>query len=199
MAAAPYSIADIIQIAQISTALSLQDIQRKNVYGTQIIEKDLPILLNMEWKTLQWCNDSGYDPSTLDARGAYVYALCIKYLQQALTYMGQQGGSIVNPSTGLAATIQSVFYQGTVDGAGNITLTTGQTEIIVPDDYIMADSLVMIVDNSELPVGNYTDRYSYTVSYSTTEAAITFYNGNPNVGLQSGQIVQIRGFKFVSS
>lgn len=198
MAAAPYSIPDIIQIAQISTALSIQDIERKNVYGNQIVDKELPALLNMEWKTLQWCYDSGYDADDLDARGAYVYALCIKYLQKALAYLGQSGGTIVNPSTGLSSTIESVFYQGTVDGAGNITLTTGQTEIIVPDDYIMVNSIVMIVDNAELPVGNYTDRYSYTVSYSTTEATITFYNGSPNIGLQNSQIVQIRGFKFVS-
>lgn len=195
--------AEVIPIAKIAQYLAADDQQDKTLLKGRFIRGNLARDIYITRKSVEWLYAVNPTASNLTQQVNYLYWKCIPYVGQAKYILNQGGsGQIVNPATGVASTIEEVFYQITVDGAGTPPLANGALQLVLTDYFIINGSLQVTIDSAVLPYGIYTDRYSYTVVYTNTDATIYFYNGGQfspdNIGLQSGQIVQIRGQKFVT-
>lgn len=161
--------------------------------------KRLSRLIYIVRKSVLWDYTRDNTDPTLVATANYLYWLVGSYNAEAASILSGGGaGTIINPATGVASTIQALFYDPIVDGVGTPTLVNGQTSIVIPDDFILSNSITVVVDTVPIQYGVYTDRLSYTVAYTDADATITIYNGDPNGGLQSGWNVEIRGLKFVA-
>lgn len=95
------TIAEIISVAKISSYLASRDIARGGVYA-QRIKKDLPLLITMERKSLEWAYDQDEDYEDIKAVANYVYNLCAPYNLEAQRLLGQYSGSSVNQSSAIS-------------------------------------------------------------------------------------------------
>jgi len=95
------SIADILDIANISEFLAVCDIERGGLYGGGM-DIELPRKIYIVKQNVQWLYDLDPDNTTLRFTANYLYALCNRYVLQAQNISGG-GGSIspVNPSFGI--------------------------------------------------------------------------------------------------
>lgn len=190
---------EVLSIANVCGFLAADDEANQMALKGGFLRQGLSQYIFMIRKGVQWLYDTFPSSDTLAQKTSYLYWLCLPYIQRALVILNSGGtGGIINPATGQGASIQEVFYQSEVDGTGTPPLTTGQTSFVITDDFILNNSLQIVIDNSVLPYGAYTDRLSYTVVYTNTDATITIYNGSPNIGLQGLMVVQVRGLKFVT-
>jgi hypothetical protein len=195
--------ATVIPIAKICQYLAASDQQEQSLLKSRFLRGNLSRAIYMVRNSVEWLNEVSPTSQELTLQTNYLYWLCQPYIGEAKYILNQGGsGQIVNPATGLASSIGEVFYQITVDVSGAPPLTNGDIHVVIPDEFIMVNSLQVTVDSVVLPYGAYTDRMSYTVNYTNANATINFFNGgiNPpeNIGVQSGQIIQIRGQKFVT-
>lgn len=195
------TIPTILAQAPICQYLASNDYQKQLFLkgGSNAPLERLTRLIYIVRKSLLWDYTRDNTDTTLTGVANYLYWLCGKYNATAAAILNGGGtGTIINPATGVASTIQALFYDPIVDGVGTPTLVNGQTSIVIPDDFILSNSITVVVDTVPIQYGVYTDRLSYTVAYTDADATITIYNGDPNGGLQSGWNVEIRGLKFVA-
>jgi len=191
--------AEVIPIAKICQYLAADDSQSQSLLKGRFLRGQLSRWIYIVRQSVEWLNQISPNSFELTAQVNYLYWLCMPYVGKAKYILNQGGsGQIVNPATGVASSIEEVFYQSEVDGAGTPTLVTGQTSFIITDDFILNNSLQIIIDNSVIPFGVYADRMSYTVTYTNSDATVFIYNGSPNIGLQQYMVIQVRGLKFVT-
>lgn len=191
--------AQILPIAEVCEFLAAIDENKQMAMKGGFLRQGLYRMIYVVRSSVQWLIDYNSGDSSLVAKANYLYWLCTPYIGQAQFILNEGGsGSIINPATGVASTIEAIFYDTIVDGAGTPTIINGATSVIITDDFILQNSISVVVDTVSIQYGVYTDRLSYTVAYTDTQATITFYNGDPNIGLQSGWNIEIRGLKFVT-
>lgn len=193
------TVAEVIPIAKICQYLAADDSQSQTFLKGRFLRGQLSRWIYIVRNSVESLNQISPNSFQLTAQVNYLYWLCMPYVGRAKYILNQGGsGQIVNPATGVASSIEEVFYQSEVDGSGTPTLITGQTSFVITDDFILNNSLQIIIDNSVIPFGVYTDRISYTVTYTDSDATVFIYNGAPNIGLQQYMVVQVRGLKFVT-
>lgn len=115
------TVATIIEIAKISQYLSLDD-KITSVYKGGVKNKNLPQLIYLVRKGVEWLNDNDPSDEGLVRAANYLYTICGKYGLQAQAISGS-GGSVTpttpgGSSTGIPA---SAYY--TADGSEGVTLT----------------------------------------------------------------------------
>lgn len=191
--------AQILPIAEVCQFLALNDEAKQMAMKGGFLRQGLYRMIYIVRSSVQWLFDYNSSDSSLVVKANYLYWLCTPYIGQAQFILNSGGsGEIINPATGVASTIEAILYETTVDGIGTPTIVSGATSVIITDDFILEQSIQVIVDTVPIQYGVYTDRLSYTVVYTDTEATITFYNGDPNQGLQAGWKIEFRGLKFVT-
>lgn len=195
--------AEVIPIARICQFLAADDQQQQTLLKGRFLRGELSGDIDMTRNSVEWLNAVNSSSTLLPVLTNYLYWKCMPYIGRAKYILNQGGsGQIVNPATGVASSIQEVFYQSTVGLPGTPTLINGQLSFVITDDFILNNSLQVTIDNGVIPFGVYTDRLSFTASYTNTDVTINIFNGGEeppdNIGLQDGWVVQIRGLKFVT-
>lgn len=175
------TVAEIIEIAEISQYLAHVDIRNKNIYyGT--LDLKLPQKLYAIRKNVEWLYDLDPTNDTLISTANYLYALCAPYSAeaQAIANAGS-GGVVVNPATGQPANLGAfnlTFEMGTtsspvmVNGV-NVTLpSAGSNQLTIPLENVVEDSVQVVKDGVVLPINSTLSQY-YTISYSPSQIVIT--------------------------
>lgn len=194
---------EVIPIAKIAQYLAADDQQNQTLLKSRFLRGNLSRDIYITRKSIEWLNAVNPSSSNLAQQVNYLYWKCMPYVGQARYILNQGGGGqIINPATGVASTIQEVFYQGFVDGSGSLTLVNGQTSFVIADDFIINNSLQVTVDTQVITYGVFTDRLSYTIDYTDTDATVNIFNGGlvppANIGLVTDMMVAVRGQKFVT-
>lgn len=194
----------LLPIAEVCSYLSADDQANKMLLNGGFLRPQQPMLIEVMLGVVNWRNTVYPGSDTLQKKNNYLQWLCSPYIGQAQYILNSGGsGQIVNPATGAASSIQEVFRQGFVDGSGTLTLVTGQTSFVITEDFIMNNSLQVTIDTQVITYGAFTDRLSYTVDYTNSDATINIFNGGleapENIGLQAPMMVAVRGQKFVSA
>lgn len=86
----PYTVAEIITIAQISQYLAANDIQKSGLFGGGT-DLRLPRKLYLIRKNVEWMYDLDPNDDTLLSTSNYLYALCGKYAFAARRTINQGG------------------------------------------------------------------------------------------------------------
>lgn len=193
---------ELIPIANVCCYLAEDDAANQTILKGGFLRPQLLALIDMTTESVTWLNTVNPSDPTLQQKTNFLQWLCMPYIPMAQFIINSGGtGQIVNPATGVASNIQEVFYQITVGDGGSPSLDPGDISLVITDDFIMQNSLQVSIDGTILPYGVYTDRLSYTVSYTNNDATVSFYNGGEdppdNIGVQDQMVVQIRGQKFV--
>ena len=185
------SVSNIIQIAQVTIPLVIRDIDLQ-------LETDklLPSKIYMAYQALNDLYTQDPNNTNVTFLSNYVFTLCGGYYFEAENIISVGGGgTLVNPSTGMYSSILAFDIQFTV---GVSEMTAGQTTYVVSYPYIMNGSISVELPQANLPQ-NVSSQFSYSVVYTTTYATITFLNGTPNIGVQDGMLILIKGFRFISA
>lgn len=200
-------ISDIITWAKISQYLGTFYNSRTRLLQGRDLDPTYPTLIRMERLALEFMNTFNPSDANIDAVANYVYSL-IKYLAQAKVVAGQGGsGTIVNPSTGIASTIQDIsleFELGVtsspqiVNGVSVNLPNNGDSSMILPLENIMGGSLLLTIGGVPQPTivtvnSNYT-----TIAYTATQATITL-GPSPDAVFQNGNTYIISGLQFVNA
>jgi hypothetical protein len=170
-----YTIPNIISYAKLSQFLSRKDVYVRAALGKGIDDR-LPQLLYIERKSLEWVYNQNPNDANLPKAGNYVLSLCGKFLMQALQAVG--GGVSVNAnviSTVSAKSAIEIPVRFVVGDSGALLIAGGKT-LTISDTNILDNSVKVFVNNEKL-YPNRNDRFSYTVSYSSTSIIIQFNQG----------------------
>jgi hypothetical protein len=178
-----------IELAKITGFLATQDIAQQDAFQGGAIDPRLPRLLYIVRKSVEWTRVSQPNTTQLTAMALYMYSLCGRYLQKAYAILGQAGGIIVNPSTGVSSTIAAINYEFTIGQSGS-PINAGDTVLAIPYLNIQLGSINIFLGGN-LITPNQTTQFSYTISADNT--VVTF-----NQGVMNGQIFQVTGQYFVN-
>lgn len=180
-----------INIAKVCIPLVIRDISLQ-------LEEDLllPRKIYIAYNSLLDLYTDDPTNSDIDLLSSYLFSICGGYYFEAenIINMGS-GGQIVNPTTGDASTLIAFNLQFTVGSGG---MNEGDTTYVINYPYIMQDSVTVEMPQSNLPVDD-PNQLSYEIAYTNTEATITFLNGTPNIGVQTGMQFLIKGLRFISA
>ena len=91
-------ISSIISLSKICQYLSSYDVTLDTALNNGSLNKTLPREIYETRKNVEWIYSQDPTNSSLVFVGDYLYALCGKYIPQAKTILGSQGGIPVNPS-----------------------------------------------------------------------------------------------------
>lgn len=93
------TVAEIIQIAEISQYLSLSSIRKAGLFSN-VPNRQLPRLLYMVRKNVDWMNELDSSDDSLPATSNYLFALCSPHNLQAQNIIdGGAGGTVVGPTS----------------------------------------------------------------------------------------------------
>lgn len=198
-----YTTAETLEIAEICQFLAKDD-EVKGMHFRGGYERiGLSRLIYMVRDAVQWLYD--YDPGSGSLLGQvnYLFSLCMPFVGRALQIMGSGGsGTIVNPATGVQATIEVVYLEfivgvtaspQVVNGVSVDLPANGDSQIILPIPNILNKSITVTKDNVPLPTG-LSDRESFTPIYTTPSVTI-----NVNDTFANGDLIVIQGLQYVSA
>lgn len=184
-------ISDIITWAKQSQFLASKDLAISTAISGGKLDRRLPQLLRMERMSLEWAYAQNPNASSLVKTGAYVLSLCGKYLFEAKQLSGV--GSIATPSTSVLAAAGFIIKEAKfIVGAGS-TMVAGATLFTITDSNIVSGSISVHADGVQL-YPNLSDRLSYSVSYGSGSATVTF-----NQQVSEGQAIMYEYRKATSS
>jgi|GEM_PF-1928319 len=97
------TVANILTLANISSYLCVDDLEIKRwLKGGDRTQKNLPQLIYMVRKNVQWQYDQDPAESTLQQSANYLYSLCNKYVFEATQISGLGGGgTVISPTTSI--------------------------------------------------------------------------------------------------
>lgn len=180
-----------IEIAKITGFLASKDTLAQETFNGAASDARFPRLLYIVRKNVEFLRLNFPDTNELTATALYMFSLCGRYIQQAYTILGQGGGIIINPATGITSTLRAIDIQFTIGDIAS-PMAAGDTVYIVPYSYIQNGSIDVFLAGTLLPQGQ-TDQLSYTIVYTATNATITF-----NQGVQNTQLYRIKGQYFTN-
>ncbi len=141
---------------------------------------------------VQWAYDFYPGSQQETATAIYMIGLCGKYISQAQQIIGNSGGIIVNPSTGIKSTLVAIDIQFVIGTVGSL-MNAGDTVLTLNYNYIQNGSIDVFLGGTLLPIGSELDQIRYTITYNTNNAVITF-----NQGVMDTQLYIIKGQYFVA-
>jgi len=184
----------LLNLADISLYLSKNELEQEKYYSW-VDETQRCRLIYLVKKAMRWAEPYYVSTSQFNQTGNYLNSLIGKWKAQAQNVLTVgSAGSIVNVVTGASASIVAFNLQFTVGGG---TLSAGDITYILNYPYIMKDSVSVELPQSNLPISD-TSQFSYSIVYTDSNATITFLNGTPNIGLQTGMEIMIRGLRFIT-
>lgn len=179
--ALPIDVTLYTNYGKITSFLAASDFARQKLLKGAAFPTNLPEILNIVTRMVDWNNTRNPNDGTLVDTGTYLFQLLGRYLQQAKQLEANMGqGLIVNPATGavsILAPFYIEFYVGVtaspinVNGV-NVTLpSVGSTSMTIPLTYIK-QSLEIELDGVSVPRVA-TDRIAANVNYTNNDATIT--------------------------
>jgi hypothetical protein len=203
---AVFAISDIITWAKISQYLGRFYNSGQRLLQGRDLDPYYPLIIRMQRRELEFMNTFNPSQESIDATANYVYSMT-KYIAEAKVIAGQGGsGGIVNPSTGIASTIQDIsleFELGvtaspvTVNGVSVTLPSNGDDSFILPLENIMGGSLLLTVGGTPQPTIATTNSTYTTMSYTASQATITL--GPSGTTFQNGNTYLLSGLQFVNS
>lgn len=192
-----YTPAQIISWAKICQYLSEVDIMQRYALDGGRKDRRHPRLLRIERMSLEYLYAQDPTSENMFAVKNYVLSLCEGFLARAQVIAALGGGAIVDPTTKTASSIEGFRIELPV-AVGN-TLQPSDTTYVVNVNGIVAGSINVVLPQDNIPQGE-SNQFSYTISYSTNSATISFTNidGSTNYGVQNGMLVIITGLKFIA-
>lgn len=94
------TVARTIEIARVSQFLASHDISVQEITRGGAVDDKLPIKLYIERKTIQWIYDEDNSYDGLQNAADYLYALCGKYIWNAIAILDGDSGGQIAPATG---------------------------------------------------------------------------------------------------
>jgi hypothetical protein len=199
-----YPINNILVWAKISQYLGRYYNSRQRLLQGREVDPYYPLIIRMQRRELEFMNTFNPSQESIDATANYVYSLT-KYIGEAKVIAGQGGsGTVVNPSTGAAATIQDIsleFELGVtaspvvVNGV-NVTLPShGDDSFVLPLSDIMRGSLLLTAGGVPQPTIETTNSTYTEIAYSSSQAVITL--GPSGATFQNGNTYIVSGLQFV--
>ena len=185
----------LLNLSDISLYLSKNELEQKKFF-LWIDETQRCRIMYMVKKSLKWAKPYYVGTSSFNSVANYLGGIIGKWKGQAQTVLNLGNvGSIVNIVTGDSSSIAAFNLQIVVGGG---TLSSGDTTYVINYPYILKDSISVELPQSNLPIADST-QFSYQVSYTSNNATITFLNGTPNIGVQTGMELLIKGLRFVQA
>jgi hypothetical protein len=162
------SVADVIDIAKVSTSLAIRDI----ALGKET-DLNLPKKLQMEADILQWVNSVNYTGINLVGFTEYVYGMCGGYAYEAEGIIGT-GGIVVNPSSGGSAITIAQYSKFASGGSTTIVFSEAINKTLLYSSRGGIDVGEIIF--SGVPTGNQV-RWDTNTGTLTVAATVPFGTG----------------------
>lgn len=201
--ALPIDVTLYTNYGKITSFLAASDFARQKLLKGAAFPTNLPELLNVATRLIDWNNTRNPNDVTLVDTGTYLFQLLGRYLSQAKQLIANMGqGLIVNPATGavsILAPIYLEFYVGVtaspvVINGVNVTLpNVGDTSMVLPLTYIK-QSLEIDLDGVNVPRVA-TDRIAANVNYTNNNATISL-GPQPGTSFQYNQLWVIMGDQY---
>lgn len=201
--ALPIDVTLYTNYGKITSFLAASDFARQKFLKGAAFPTNLPEILNVVTRMVDWNNTRNPNDNTLVDTGTYLFQLLGKYLQQAKQLEANMGqGLIVNPANGavsILAPIYLEFYVGVtaspvVINGVNVTLpNVGDTSMVLPLTYIK-QSLEIDLDGVNVPRVA-TDRVAANVNYTNNNATISL-GPQPGTSFQYNQLWVISGDQY---
>lgn len=181
----------VLEYGKISQYLCSNDVAKRSVFSNGSIDTEWPLKLNIVWEAL--ANVMEKDPTNQYIIGTknFLYALCGKWLLEASAIVGNSGGQVIEPPSGLSSIIVSIREQFTVGSIGAL-MSSGQTVLTLNYANVLLRSISVIKDNEPLPIA-LNNQQSYTVVYNPNNVVITF-----NEPAQLNQVFVIAGLRYIN-
>lgn len=123
------TVSQIIQIAEVSQYLSGNDIAKSGLYGGgQLL--NLPRILYMVRKNVQWMNNLDSGDDSLTSTSNYLYSLCNRYAFKAQNILDISSGGTIAPVTPSSGSLPNP-YDFLVSAISFIA--TGESTINIPE------------------------------------------------------------------
>ena len=182
----------VIEYGKISQYLCANDIAKRSVFSNGSLDTQWPLKLNIVWESLENTMDKDPTNEYIIATKNFLYSLCGKWLLEASTIVGNSGGEVIEPPTGLSSIIVAIREQFTVGDVGAL-MVQGQTVLTLNYADVLVRSVSVEKDTVPLPVG-LNNQQSFSVAYNPTNIVITF-----NEAVQDGQLFVIRGLRYINT
>lgn len=126
------SIAEIIELGDVSTYLSANDTQKKSFFGGNIIQPVPPVQIAMVTDALRWGNESSVQTAaTLRNIANYLYWLCGGYQLQAQNIISGPGGGSVVPTPSYGALPMPYDWEVGAATSATAPLKAGDSSVIL--------------------------------------------------------------------
>jgi len=183
--------ATVVEYGKISQYLASDAMEKYKSFRGGNIDPQLPNKLNIVWTSLEHLIDTDPTNSGITETKNFLFSLCGFWALQASTIVGNSGGQIIEPPSGLSSVIVAIYLQFTVGEVG-AAMTAGETELTITYDDILLNSISVMKDTVPLPIG-LNNQQSFTVEYNPNNAIITF-----NEAVQDAQMFVVRGLRYVN-
>lgn len=181
----------IVEYGKISQYLASNAIAKGTVFNNGNLDPMLPEQLNIVWSSLEHLVDTDPTNDGITETKNFLQALCGKYALQASAIVGNSGGQVIEPPSGLSSIIVAIYLQFTVGDVG-AAMTAGETVLTLTYDDILLNSISVEKDTVPLPIG-LNNQQSFTVVYNPSNAVITF-----NEAVADDQVFVVRGLRYVN-
>lgn len=201
-----YTIAEILDIARVSEYLAADDEANGYLFRGSYERRGLSRLIYIVRSSVSWLNDYNPNASTLLGKALYLLSLCQPFVGRALQILGSGGtGTIVNPSTGVLSTLQTIYLEfivgvtsspQVVNGVNVNLPVEGDNSFVMNLPNIMNASVGVTKDTVPLPT-SLLDRLSFTPIYTLNNITITL-SPSPNTKFVNGDLIVVTGLQFVA-
>lgn len=201
--ALPIDVTLYTNYGKITSFLAASDFARQKFLNGAAFPTNLPELLNVTTRLVDWNNTRNPNDETLVDAGTYLFQLLGRYLQQAKQLIANMGqGLIVNPATGAVSILAPIYLEFRVGVTAspvvingvNVTLpNVGDTSMVLPLTYIK-QSLEIDLDGINVPRVA-TDRIAANVNYTNNNATISL-GPQPGTSFQYNQLWVIQGDQY---
>lgn len=182
----------VIEYGKISQYLCANDVAKRSVFSNGSLDTEWPLKLNIVWESLENVLDKDPTNEYIVATKNFLYSLCGKWLLEASTIVGNSGGQVIEPPTGLSSIIVAIREQFTVGAIGAL-MAAGDTVLTLNYANVLVRSVSVEKDTVPIPIG-LNNQQSYTVVYNPNDIVITF-----NEPVQDGQLFVIRGLRYINT
>lgn len=181
----------IVEYGKISQFIAANNTAKGRVFDRGILDADLPEKINLVWTSLGHIVAKDPTNTGIVATQNFLQSLCGKYALQASAAVGNSGGQVIEPPTGLTAAIIAVYEQFVVGETGSL-MDAGDTVLSLSLADVLIDSISVTKDSVPLPIG-LNNQQSFSVVYNPSSIVITF-----NEAVQDDQLFIVRGLRYIN-
>lgn len=166
-------IVNYIAYGRISQFLACNDAANNALYKGGSLTPQLGSLIRIVRTSVEWQYAFNNTDESLNFTGAYLYALCGKYVSQAQEIAGSGGGVVIVPGGGTLLNLAALDVEFIVGDPGAL-MNNGETVLILNYSSVIRGTVVVYLDGTKLYNGVSSEQMAYTIVYNTNDVTITF-------------------------